>query len=122
VIDPSSYSIAMAAYAGCALLLIVLLWRWWGRRGSRWRLLWLLLIAALSLTPAPVDQGTTLAPAFIVLVFEVLTTGWEGAAEPAAWLTLALLAAVVLGVAFRLILGRRRPPTDNDAQGELQQP
>jgi len=97
---------AMGVYGLSALCAMVLLARWWARRGRRWRWLVWCLLAALMLTPAPVEQGK-FAPAVIVGMFEILAKGWEGAAEPLAWLTLAMLLAVVVAVALIVIRGRR---------------
>jgi CDP-diglyceride synthetase len=107
VIDAGSYKIAVAVYLGCAALLLVLLARWWAFRGGSLRVFVWCLLAALALTPTPVEQGS-LAPAVIVGGFAVLTEGWESAAESMASLTIALLIALVASILIMVVRGRRR--------------
>ncbi|MEM1111111.1 MAG: hypothetical protein AAGI11_04305 [Pseudomonadota bacterium] len=120
MLNEASYQAAMLVYLGSAVL--ALLYMAWLSRG--WRPIWLALLllpsAALLLTPAYPQEGVeTLAPALVVVTFQVLTAGVdaaEHALRPLLLFTgLAVIAALVIG-----FLGRRRriPSGEEDKAGE----
>ena len=118
MLSESSYLTAMYVYIGSALVILLYLCWWLGRHWRPgWVALVVLLAAALLLTPAYPREGvTTLAPALIVAVFQVVTDGMEGARHALRPLALTLAAAVVLALLLRLTVfrrsGRRSPGPD----------
>ena len=112
MLSESSYLTAMYTYIGAALLILLCLGWWLGRR---WRPAWValtvLLAAALLLTPAYPDEGvTTLAPALVVAAFQLFTEGPEGAEHALRPLAYMCGLAVVAAGLLRLTLFRRRSP------------
>lgn len=104
-----TYLIAMAVYAGSALLALGALFLW--LRASWppvWRWLLLLTGLALLLTPAYPYQGVdTLAPALIVAAFQFLTAGPEAAQHALRPLAAALTLALVLTLLLRITVLRK---------------
>ena len=81
MLDESSYLTAIYIYVGSASVLLMYLAWWLSRHWPySWVALVVLLMAALLLTPAyPKVAADTMAPALIVAIFEIMTTGVEGA-------------------------------------------
>ena len=117
MLSESSYLAAIYVYVGaaCALLLCLL---WWLRKwGAGWIALVVLLAAALLLTPAYPKAGVaTLAPALIVAGFQLFTEGYEAAEHALRPLAFMSAAAVVLALLLRLLVFRRRPVTEEQAE------
>lgn len=112
MLTESSYLMAMYAYVGAAVLLLLFL-AWWLRKS--WRAGWICLVvlvgAALMLTPAYPDDGiTTLAPALVVAGFQLLTEGVEAAEHALRPLGTAVGVAVAVSLLLSLTLFRRRAP------------
>ena len=81
MLDESSYMTAIYVYIGAACMALLCL-LWWLRRSWRpsWLALFLLVSAALLLTPAYPQPGVpTMAPAIVVAAFQMLTEGVEAA-------------------------------------------
>jgi len=109
MLDESSYLTAIYIYVGSACVLLMYL-AWWLSRHwpSSWVALVVLLMAALLLTPAyPKVAADTMAPALIVAVFEIMTTGVEGANDALRPLIFMAGAAIVLALLLRMTLFRR---------------
>ncbi|EED34581.1 hypothetical protein NOR51B_519 [Luminiphilus syltensis NOR5-1B] len=98
--------IYVLAGTGCLLLLRFWLLSNWPATPRRFLLL---VLAALALVPAyPSEDATTLAPASIVAVFNLLFAGgWDAASVPFLTLALGVIAALVLGLIYHLVWGRR---------------
>lgn len=110
MLDESSYLTAIYVYVGSACVLLVYL-AWWLNRHWRpsWVALVVFLMAALLLTPAfPKSGADTMAPALIVAVFEIMTTGFEGANDAVRPLLFMVGLAVALALLLRVTLFRRR--------------
>jgi len=119
VLSESSYMSAIYAYMGAAMLAILLM-GWWLRRSWRpaWLALFLLVAAALLLTPAfPRSDVATMAPALIVAGFAFFTDGYEAAEHALRPMGAALAIAVGLAVLLRLtfLKGPRRA-TANESE------
>ena len=113
MLSESSYMTAIYAYVGAAVTALLLM-GWWLRRSWRpgWLVLFLLLAAALLLTPAfPRTDVSTMAPALIVAAFAYFTEGYEAAEHALRPLgTLCILAAgVALLLRLTLLRGRSKP-------------
>lgn len=109
MLDESSYYTALYLYIGSAVILLVYL-AWWLSRhwSSGWVAVVILLLASLLLTPAyPKVTADTMAPALIVAVFEIMTTGFEGASGALRPLVFAACVAVMLALLLRLTVFRR---------------
>lgn len=120
MLTESSYLTAIYAYSGAALLAVLFLAWWLGRRWpSGWVALLVLLAAALLLTPAFPQPGVdTMAPALIVATFEFLLHGPEAAQHAIKPLAIACGLAVVLAIALRLTLLRPRKTGAKPAQDD----
>jgi hypothetical protein len=110
LLNDSSYFTAICIYAGSALILIAYV-GWWLSR--HWRASWvalvMLLMAALLLTPAYPKAGVnTMAPALIVVAFQVMTTGVQGAAHALRPLVFMSGGAVILALLLGMTVLRRR--------------
>ncbi len=119
MLNDSSYHIALATYLGAGFLAVLLL-AWWLLR--RWpgfpSLLFVLLGAALVLTPAYPGEGvTTLAPALIVAGFTIFTEGVESAEHAIRPLVAAGGAALVAALILRFTLFRRGRPAPDGEEG-----
>lgn len=104
-----SYLIALAIYAGSALLALGALF-YWLRHSWRpvWRWLLLLTGVALLLTPAyPYAGVDTMAPALVVAAFQLLTAGPEAAEHALRPLAVALATALVLTLLLRFTFLRQ---------------
>lgn len=103
------YLIAIAVYAGSALLALGALFLWLRHSWTPvWRWLLLLTGLALLLTPAYPYQGVdTLAPALIVAAFQFLTAGPEAAQHAVRPLAAALTLALVLTLLLRITVLRK---------------
>mgnify|MGYP001825764179 CR=1 FL=1 len=124
MLSESSYLTAMYVYIGSAVVILLYLC-WWLARHWRpgWVALVVLLAAALLLTPAyPREGASTLAPALIVAVFQVVTDGLEGARHALRPLALSLAAAVVLALLLRLTVFRRSRRRAAEAEPEPDAP
>lgn len=116
MLDESSYLMALYAYIGAALAIMVCL-GWWLRRhfGPGFVSLAVLLTGALLLTPAYPREGVdTFAPALIVAGFQWLTEGMAGAMHALRPLAFISAVAVVLAILLRLTVfrrPRRKPPS-----------
>jgi len=110
VLNEASYTMALGVYVGSALLILLYLAWWLGRRWrAGWAALAVLLAAALLLTPAYPGPGiTTLAPALVVAGFQLFTVGFEQAQHALRPLGAMCAAAVVLALLLRLTVFRRR--------------
>ena len=111
MLSESSYLTAIYIYLGAAgALLIYLAWilsRYWR---AAWVALVVLLCAALLLTPAyPDPQISTMAPAFVVAVFEGLINGPEAAQHAIKPLGYMVGLALIVALLLRLTLFRTRP-------------
>lgn len=125
MLSDSSYLTAIYVYCGSAVMIILLLTWWLGRRWPNGFVAMLVLLAAaLLLTPAYPREGVeTLAPAFIVAVFQLLTEGLEAAQHALKPLAVTCGAAVVLALLLRLTLlrpgkARRQEPVPVETPAE----
>ena len=110
MLDENSYMTAMYVYIGAASLALLCL-LWWLRRRWRagWLALFLLVSAALLLTPAYPQPGvSTMAPALVVAAFQILTDGVEAAAHALKPLAAMVIVAVILALLLRLTLLKPR--------------
>jgi thiol:disulfide interchange protein len=110
LLNDSSYLMAICIYAGSALTLIAYVGWWLGRH---WRASWvalvMLLMAALLLTPAYPKAGVnTMAPALIVVAFQIMTTGVQGAAHALRPLVFMSGSALILALLLGMTVLRRR--------------
>lgn len=103
------YLLAMAVYAGSALLALGAMFLWLRHSWTPvWRWLLLLTGLALLLTPAyPYEGVDTLAPALIVAAFQFLTAGPEAAQHALRPLAAALTLALVLTLLLRITVLRQ---------------
>ncbi|MEM8660268.1 MAG: hypothetical protein AAGF35_05230 [Pseudomonadota bacterium] len=111
MLSESSYVTALYIYIGAGLAFVVYL-AWYLSRFCRPATVafWVLLSAALLLTPAYPSAGIdTLAPALVVAGFQYFTQGQEGAMHALRPLGALCLAALVIAAVLRLTLFRRRP-------------
>ena len=110
MLDEQSYQTAIYCYTGAAGIMLLYLSWWLGRSWSPgWATLTVLLAAGLMLTPAyPSPDAATMAPALVVLCFQLLTDGPETAGHTARLLAGACAVAVVLAALLRLTLLRPR--------------
>ncbi len=118
MLSDSSYHIALAVYLGAAGLALLCMAWWLGRRWPNgWTALFVLLCAALLLTPAYPRAGvTTFAPALVVAVFQILTEGLDSARHALRPLGFMCALAVGLALLLRLTLlrpGRRAPKSSS---------
>ncbi|MFK7978064.1 MAG: hypothetical protein AB8C02_18170 [Halioglobus sp.] len=116
---------AIYAYTGAAVLAILCM-GWWLRRTWRpaWLALFLLVCAAVGLTPAfPRADVATMAPAFIVAGFAFFTEGYEAAEHALKPLGAALAIAAGLALLLRITFlkgpskASARQATDKAASG-----
>jgi len=110
VLDESSYMTAIYVYVGAACMALLCL-LWWLRRSWRpgWLALFILVSAALLLTPAYPQPGVpTMAPAIVVAAFQILTEGVDAAQHALKPLGAMLVLAVIIAVLLRLTVFRRR--------------
>lgn len=110
MLSESSYLSAVYVYLGAAGFAIVLL-GWWLRRSLRpaWLAFFILLAAALLLTPAfPRTDVATMAPALIVAGFAYFTQGYEAAEH--ALRPLGVMCILAAGVALLLRLTLLKGP------------
>ena len=100
MLTESAYLAGLAVYALAALAALWCFQRWFlGRRSLATRLLWVLPLAALLLTPAYTAPGAdSMAPALIVAAFTTLTASAAEAMH--AWRPLGLITGAALGVAL----------------------
>ena len=110
MLNESSYLMAIYIYVGAAGVLIVYV-GWWLSR--HWRAAWVtlvvLLMAALLLTPAYPKEGVqTMAPALVVVAFQTMTVGAEGAAHAVRPLVFLSGLGVVITLILRMTIFRRR--------------
>jgi thiol:disulfide interchange protein len=121
VLNNSSYWTAICIYVGSAAVLIAYV-GWWLSRHWRpsWVALVMLLMAALLLTPAYPKAGVqTMAPALIVVAFNIMTTGVQSAAHALRPLVFmsggAIIVALLLGMTVlrkpKLHMTRKSRPT-----------
>jgi len=123
LLTEASYQSALYAYAGAAMLALLLMVFWLRRSWGRGWLLFLFLGgAALLLTPAyPQDGVDTLAPALIVASFQMLTEGPDSAMHAIRPLGAMLALAVVLTllIRFTLLRGSQKSETnESPASGD----
>ncbi len=122
MLTEASYLTAIYTYVGAALALILCLIWWLGRRGrGGWVTLLVLLTAALLLTPAfPRDGVATLAPALVVVAFQMFTEGPEAAEH--ALRPLAMMCGLALGLSalLGLTVFRRRAVPDSPETDEAE--
>jgi hypothetical protein len=110
VLDDTSYAAALYIYTGAALAAVLCL-MWWLRRHLRslWALSFILVAAALLLTPAyPKENVDTMAPALIVVGFQFLTEGYEAAEHATRPLSFMCAVALALSLILRFTLFRPR--------------
>lgn len=118
MLDESSYLTAVYVYVGAACVILLYL-SWW--LGRHWRPGWValvvLLAAALLLTPAYPKAGIdTMAPALIVVAFQVLTADIDSAQHAIKPLGFFSGLAVVVALLLRLTVFRR-PRAGQDKRG-----
>lgn len=104
MLSESEYMSAMYVYLGAATLAIIFM-AWWLRRSWRpaWLALFVLLSAALLLTPAyPRTDVATMAPALVVAGFQFFTAGYDAAEH--ALRPLGVMCILAMGVALILRL------------------
>ena len=112
MLTSSGYNLALVVYIASALLAL-LLGNLWLLPRARWglRALLTLPLAGLLLTPAYIEAGAdTLAPALVVLAFQMLSSGAEAAGHALQPLVVFTGAGLVLGLLAFLLnlwLGRR---------------
>lgn len=110
MLDESSYTTAIYVYVGAACMALLCM-LWWLRRTWRpgWLALFILVSAALLLTPAYPQPGVpTMAPALVVAAFQMLTEGVEAAQHALKPLGVMVALAVTLALLLRLTVFRRR--------------
>ena len=108
MLSESSYLTALYIYCGAAIMMVLCLAWWFGRRWPNgWVALLVLLSAALLLTPAyPRDGVDTLAPAFVVAGFQIATEGVESAQHALKPLAYACGLALILALLWRVVFLR----------------
>jgi hypothetical protein len=109
MLTDSGYQLALLAYAVAALVALPLAARWLlPRAGIGLRLVIVLPLAALLLTPAYIQPGAdTLAPALVVALFQFMGEGAAGAQHALRPLGLLSAAALLLGTIAWLLLALR---------------
>lgn len=120
MLDESSYITAIYVYVGAACLALLCL-LWWLRRSWRpgWLALFILVSAALLLTPAYPQPGvSTMAPALVVAAFQMLTEGVEAAQHALKPLGVMVAVAIALALLLRLTVFRRRAAPSADPAPE----
>jgi hypothetical protein len=112
VLTESAYVSGIVVYILAALVALWLFQRWLLRfLSASTRLLLVLPMAALLLTPAYTEPGSeTMAPALIVSAFQTMTMGVEGASHAVRPLLLFTVGSLVLAVVLWVIVRRRAPP------------
>lgn len=112
MLTESAYVSAIVVYVLSALVALWLFQRWLLRfLAASTRLLLVLPMAALLLTPAYTEPGAdTMAPALVVGGFQLMTMGVEGATHAVRPLLLFTLSSLVLAVFLWVITRRRAPP------------
>ena len=117
MLSESSYLTAIYVYCGAAVMVVLCLAWWLGRRWPNgWVALLVLLAAALLLTPAyPQPGAETMAPATVVAGFQLATEGLESARHAIKPLGYSCGLAVILALLLRLTVLRRRPAADTPA-------
>lgn len=112
MLTDTSYYTAIAIYAGAALLMLLYVALWLRRRLRPVTVLALfLLCAALLLTPAyPRDGVDTMAPALVVVCFQLFTEGYEAAQHAIRPLAAAVGLALVLAAIGGLFPALRAKP------------
>ena len=120
MLTDASYHTALYVYCGAAVVALLLmafcLRKVWGRS---WRLLLVLLGAAQLLTPAYPHPGEeTMAPALIVVGFQMLTDGLDSATHALRPLSYAAGLAVVLTLIARFTVFRRGQGAEPETQPE----
>ncbi|TDG13748.1 hypothetical protein E2F43_09535 [Seongchinamella unica] len=113
MLSESSYLTAIYVYCGSAIMVVLCLAWWLGRRWPNgWVALLVLLAAALLLTPAyPSPEAETMAPAAVVAAFQLATEGPDSARHAIKPLAYSCGLAVVLAALLRLTVLRQRKPT-----------
>ena len=124
MLDETSYLTAVYVYVGAATVMLLYL-AWWLSR--HWRAGWVTLVvlvgAALLLTPAYPKAGvSTMAPALVVALFQIMTQGIESsrhALRPLIFMSgLAVVITLLLNITvFRWRRGRKARPDKRPAQG-----
>ncbi len=111
MLSESSYLTAIYVYCGAAIMVVLCLAWWLGRRWPNgWVALLVLLAAALLLTPAyPQPGADTMAPATVVAAFQLATEGLDSARHAIKPLGYSCGLAVILALLLRVTLLRRRP-------------
>ena len=109
MLSESSYLTALYVYCGAAMMIVLCLAWWFGRRWPNgWVALLVLLSAALLLTPAYPRGGVdTLAPAFIVAGFQIATEGVESAQHALKPLAFACGFALILALLLKVVFLRQ---------------
>lgn len=110
MLNNSSYLTAIYVYVGAAIVFIVYLGWWLGRHWrAGWVTLVVLLMAALLLTPAYPKAGVdTMAPALIVVAFQIMTTGIPSAIHALRPLVIMCGAAVIIALLLSMTVWRQR--------------
>lgn len=119
MLSESSYLTAIYTYCGAAVMIMLCLAWFLGRRWrSSWVALIVLLAGALLLTPAyPKDGASTLAPAFVVAGFQIATQGVDAARHALKPLAFACGLALALTLLLRITVFRSgRPVPEKTAQ------
>ena len=110
MLDESSYVTAIYVYVGAACMALLCM-AWWLRRSWRpgWLALFVLVSAALLLTPAYPQPGVpTMAPALVVAAFQMLTEDVAAAQHAIKPLGVMVALAFILALLLRLSVFRRR--------------
>ena len=117
MLSESSYLTAIYVYCGAAVMVVLCLAWWLGRRWPNGLVaLLVLLAAALLLTRAyPQPGAETKAPATVVAGFQLATEGLESARHAIKPLGYSCGLAVILALLLRLTVLRRRPAADTPA-------
>lgn len=110
MLSESSYLTAIYVYCGAAIMVVLYLAWWLGRRWPNgWVALLVLLSAALLLTPAYPNLGDkTMAPATVVAGFQLATEGVDAARHALKPLGYSCGLALVLALLLRLTVLRRK--------------
>lgn len=120
MLSETSYLTAIYVYCGAALLVVICLSWWLGRRWPNgWVALLVLLSAALLLTPAYSQPGAdTMAPATVVAGFQLATEGLDSARHALKPLAYSCGLAVILALLLRLTVLRRRGSAADEQAAE----